>query len=81
MPPVNPIAAALTASVAAIGSLVVGLGLITSTVDGLAVAAAGTIIATGFLIANSIHHTAAAKVRVAEIEHPARRAAAAPAHK
>ncbi len=54
--PVSSLQAAIIAAIASIVALVVGFGIIDESTAGQITAAAGTLVALGFLIANSIIH-------------------------
>lgn len=58
--PVNPITAAILAVIGSVGSLVVGLGIITNAQEGLVAAVAGTVVSLVLVVVNALHHKAAA---------------------
>ena len=67
MNPVSSLQSALIAAVTAIVSVVVGFGILNNQVAGEITSAAGTLVAVAFLIANSVHAHASAKVQSAHI--------------
>jgi hypothetical protein len=70
MPTPSSLQAAIIAAVTQIVALVVGFGLLKSTEQGVVVNAATSIVVVAFLIANSVHANADAKVEAAGIAPP-----------
>lgn len=63
----SQIKASIIAAVGAIGSIVVGFGILNSNTEGVIVSAAGTIIGAVFAIVNQMERGQQAKVEVARI--------------
>lgn len=66
MPPISPIQAYASALVTAIGNAVIAFGVVNNTRAASVESAVVGLIALGFVIANALHHSANAKVMVAQ---------------
>lgn len=75
MPPVAPVPAYISALIVAIGNAAVAFGAFNNTIAASVESTAVGLVALAFVIANALHHNAAAKVTAANVQAKAATAA------